>query len=318
MGGDDVSEVSASHVLTVTLNPALDMSMSLDRLVPDRKLRAASARREPGGGGVNVSRVLHRLGAPTNAFVVVGGPVGEELVGLLRADGVPVADFRIAGNTRESLAISETSTDSQYRISLPGPEIPDPDRVREAIRTAAVDASIVVFSGSLPPGTPPEFFGSLVEELAGDTITIVDTSGPGLESVARRCPAIIKPSQRELARLVGWDPSTPEQIEQAVAEVIGWGAVRAVVASRGPSGVLLMSSDGEPRWFRPPPVHPVSTVGAGDSMVAGIAASLLTRRQLADAVVFGVAAGTAAVLTPGSELCDPADVDRLVGRVTSD
>ncbi len=312
-----MTAVSTSQVLTVTFNPALDVSISLDRLVPDRKLRAELARREPGGGGVNVSRVLHRLGVATSAFVVVGGPVGDELVGLLRADGVRVDDFVIDGNTRESLAVSEISTNSQYRISLPGPSIGRLDELRNAVAAAGSDVPIAVFSGSLPPGMPPEIFASLVEGVSNETVTIVDTSGPALELVARRCPVIVKPSQRELAQLVGWEPSTTEQIEQAVAEVIGWGAVRAVVASRGPSGVLLMSSDGATRWFRPPPVRPVSTVGAGDSMIAGIAASLLQHRQLDDAVVFGVAAGTAAVLTAGSELCDPADVDRLVGRVTS-
>jgi 6-phosphofructokinase 2 len=304
-------------VLTITINPALDVSLEVERLVPDRKLRAELSRREPGGGGVNVSRVLRRLGVDAPSFVVVGGPVGAELVQLLGHEHVDVIDFPIVDDTRESLAITESTTRSQYRISTPGPRIDDLDALRDHIVEATGAVEIVVFSGSLPPSVPASFLVSVVDVLAVDTTVIVDTSGSALELVARQCAAIIKPSQRELAALVGWEPTTTEQIEQAVAEVVGWGAVRAVVASRGPSGVVLMTPNDGPRWFRPPPVAPVSTVGAGDSMVAGITAALVRGHGLDQAVRFGVAAGTAAVLTPGSELCNPDDVDRLLRQVTS-
>lgn len=305
---------SSSRVLTVTLNPALDVSLTIDRLVPERKLRADRPRREPGGGGVNVSRVLHRFGMAAPAFVVSGGPVGTELVGRLRAEGVEVVDFEIEEPTRESLAITESSTSSQYRISMPGPSITDTAPLRRAVLAAAEGATIVVVSGSLPPGIAPDFLVELIDDL--DARTIVDTSGAALAAVARRVRTIVKPSQRELVELVGWEPTTPEQIEQAVAEVVSWGAVEAVVASRGPTGALLMTSDARPRWFRPPPVHPVSTVGAGDSMIAGIAAGLASGRPLDEAVRLGVAAGTAAVLTPGTELCVAEDVERLLPQVS--
>lgn len=304
---------STSQIVTVTLNPALDVSMSVDRLVPDRKLRAGSTRREPGGGGVNVSRVLRRFGMSAPAFVVAGGPVGVELVDLLRRDGVEVVDFAIEESTRESLAITEASTDNQYRISPPGPAIADLGPLRDAIVDATTGAGIVVVSGSLPPGVPPDFIVSLVTSIAARTI--VDTSGPALGAVARQTATIIKPSQRELADLVGWEPTSTHDIERAVAEVLSWGAVDAVIASRGPSGALLMTRGSGPRWFRPPPVHPVSTVGAGDSMVAGIAAGLVSGHSLDDAVRRGVAAGTAAVLTPGTELCEAEVVERLIDQV---
>lgn len=309
------SEVSAPRVLTVSLNPALDVSVTIEQLVPDRKLRSDLSRREPGGGGVNVARVLRRLGVPSQAFVVSGGPVGAELVDRLRAEQVDVIDFRIDDHTRESLSISESSTGLQYRISTSGPFVDQVDTLRQRILDVVDDAGIVVVSGSLPPGIPLDFLVSLVDALGPAVTTIVDTSGPALEAVAHHAATIIKPSQRELAALVGWEPITTEQIEQAVSEVIGWGAVHAVIASRGPSGALLMTRDAVPRWFRPPPVRPVSTVGAGDSMVAGIVAALVRDLGLDDAVRLGIAAGTAAVLTPGSELCDPADVSRLIGQV---
>lgn len=217
------SEVSAPRVLTVSLNPALDVSVTIEQLVPDRKLRSDLSRREPGGGGVNVARALRRLGVPSQAFVVSGGPVGAELVDRLRAEQVDVIDFRIDDHTRESLSISESSTGLQYRISTSGPFVDQVDTLRQRILDVVDDAGIVVVSGSLPPGIPLDFLVSLVGALGPAVTTIVDTSGPALEAVAHHAATIIKPSQRELAALVGWEPITTEQIEQAVSEVIGWG-----------------------------------------------------------------------------------------------
>ena len=307
--------VGAAPVLTVTLNPALDISLSVDQLVPDRKLRADGSRREAGGGGVNVSRVLHRLGVRCVSLVVAGGAVGTELVARMLNEGLDVVDVPIESDTRESFAITESATARQYRISVPGPTVSDIEGLRRQILAALGPARIVVLSGSVPPGTPEDFLGTTIDALPPGTTTIVDTSGPALAWVARHSHAIIKPSQRELAELVGWEPATAEQIEAAAREIIDLGRVRAVVASRGPSGALLVTRDGTARWFRPPAVRPVSTVGAGDSMVAGIAAALAEGHDLDDAVRLGVAAGTAAVLTPGSELCVPADVARFLDQV---
>ncbi len=302
-------------VLTVTLNPALDISLSVDQLIPDRKLRADGSRREAGGGGVNVARVLHRLDVPCVSLVVTGGAVGAELVARMRSEGLEVVDVPIGSDTRESFAVTESLTNRQYRISVPGPTVNDVEGLRDQIVAALGPARIVVFSGSVPPGLPDDFLGTLIAALPPETCTIVDTSGPALAWVAQHTNAIIKPSQRELAELVGWEPATSEQIEAAVREVVDLGRVRAVVASRGPSGAILATRDAGLRWYRPPAVRPMSTVGAGDSMVAGIAAGLAAGQHLADAVRLGVAAGTAAVLSPGSELCDPADVARFVGDV---
>ncbi|MGB7878527.1 MAG: 1-phosphofructokinase family hexose kinase [Ilumatobacteraceae bacterium] len=306
-------------VVTVTLNPALDVSMSIDLLVPDRKLRAHDVRREAGGGGVNVSRVLRRLGVPNTSFVVTGGAIGDELLTLMRHEGLDVIGFTIDGTTRESVAITETNTARQYRVSVPGPTVDRPDELQRILREISAAASIVVLSGSVPHGLPSDFYARLLEDLDPDVTAIVDTAGAALAAVvgsATRGADVVKPSQRELAELVGWEPETPHQIEQAVQEVLGLGGTRAVIASRGPSGALLATRDGELRWYRPPPVRPVSTVGAGDSTVAGIAAALAHGDDLVSAVRLGVAAGTATVLTPGTELCDPDVVERFVEQVT--
>ncbi len=311
--------VASAHgrppVLTVTVNPAVDVSIDVEQMLPDHKLRADSWTREPGGGGVNVARVLHRFGVAVEAFVVVGGATGDELVTMVAADGVSVRRFDTAGTTRESIAVAETSTGRQYRIAAPGPSLDDSEALRDAIVTAAADVGLVVLSGSLCPGMPDGFFASIIDELGSGTVTIVDTSGPCLRAVAASSPTIIKPSQRELAALVGWNPVTSQDIERAAVEVLDLGDVGAIVASRGPSGALLVRRGERPTWFHPPPVQPISTVGAGDSMVAGIAAALATGRPLTEAVRFGVAAGTAAVITPGSALCDVEEVEELALRL---
>ncbi len=302
-------------VVTVTVNPAVDVSMSVARMLPDHKLRSEGWAREPGGGGVNVARVLRRLGIAARAFVVVGGATGEELVDLVRADGVDVDRFDIDGTTRESMAVTETSTGHQYRITAPGPRVVDHRLLGRAVVERVKAATVVVLSGSLCPGMPDDFFADLILELGPGVTTIVDTNGAALKSVVETRATLVKPSQRELAALVGWTPVTSDQIECAVQEVLAAGSVDSIVASRGPAGALLAQRGQRAVWFHPPPVHPVSTVGAGDSMVAGIAASLVRGRSLPDAVRYGVAAGTAAVMTPGSALCDVDDVGRLVARV---
>lgn len=314
MDGASSAGLSAAAVLTVTVNPALDVSMAIDHLVPDHKLRAHDCRREAGGGGVNVSRALRRLGVPSTSFVVVGGAVGSELVSRIDAAGLEVLEFDIADTTRESVAITETCTNRQYRITVEGPTIEDPNAVLRSIADAATTARMVILSGGLAPGLPPDFYAQIIAHVGPHTTTIVDSHGPGLAAAAGSA-TIIKPSQRELAALVGWEPATAEEIERAARQVLAEGSVGAVVASRGPSGALLAARDEAPVWFRPPAVRPVSAVGAGDSMVAGIAASLIAGSDLVDAVRRGVAAGTAAVLTPGSQLFDVADVERLADQV---
>ena len=321
MSGQRMPAEARPVVLTVTLNPALDVSMSIDTLVPDRKLRAHDVRREAGGGGVNVSRVLRRLGVSNTAFVVTGGAVGDELLTLMRHEELDVIGFTIDGTTRESVAITEATTSRQYRVSVAGPIVDRPDELQRILREIGAAASTVVFSGSLPGGLPSDFYARLVADLDPATTAIVDTAGAALAAIvggADRGADVVKPSQRELAELVGWEPGTPHQTERVAQEVLELGGTHAVVASRGPSGALLATRDGELRWFRPPPVRPVSTVGAGDSMVAGIAAALARGDDLVSAVRLGVAAGTATVLTPGTELCDPDIVERFVEQVNVD
>lgn len=306
--------MAAPDVLTVTVNPALDVAMTVEYLVPDHKLRAIDHRREPGGGGINVSRVLHRLGVDSRAWMAAGGATGDELAALVEAEGITTSVHRIDGTTRESVAITDAKRGEQYRIVLPGPTVDDPEALIREVSDLAAAADVVVLSGSLPPGVPDDLYASMCEALEG-TSTVVDTKGEALAAVVRGAAGVVKPSRRELAGLVDWVPATEDEIVLAARRVLERGAVAALAVSLGQDGAVLVERDGDVTFYEPLDVDVQSTVGAGDSMVAGIVAGLAAGDGLADAVRLGVAAGTAAVLTPGTELCRREDVERLLPEV---
>ena len=310
--------MSDPAVLTVTVNPAIDVSVSVEYLVPDHKLAATDHRRDAGGGGINVSRVLRRLGVASRAWVAVGGPTGDELQDLLRKEeGISVAPHEVDGTTRESIAIRDEKRDEQYRIVLPGPTVDVAAEMSASIRQLATAVDVVVLSGSLPPGVPGSFYAELCDVLEGVT-TVVDTKGDALAAVARSAADVVKPSRRELASLVDWVPADHDEILIAARQVLDRGDVGALVVSLGKDGAVLVPRAGGVTWYRPPDVEVRSTVGSGDAMVGGIVARLVRGGDLAEAVRHGVAAGAATVRTPGTELCHPEDVRDLLDRVTCD
>lgn len=290
-------------ILTVTTNPALDVSVTVDELVPDDKLRATDSRREPGGGGVNVARVLARFGVDTRAVVAVGGAVGAELVDLVESEGIEVTQHRLGGVTRESISITASTPAQQYRIVTPGTEVDDPAALTARVVSAAADVDWVVLSGSLAPGLPADYLQQLTHALV-DRRVVIDCSGAALASSLRGSCFLAKPSLNELASVVGRRPTTMDEIDSAAREVLDLGSVEHLVVSVGARGAVLVSRDAPSRWLRPPEVQLVSSVGSGDSMVAGMVASLAAGGDVLSAVRRGVAAGTATATTPGSALCD--------------
>lgn len=259
---------------------------------------------------MNVSRVLQRLGVESQAWLAAGGPTGDELAGLLEAEGISPLVHRIGGITRESISITDARRGQQYRIVLPGPTVEGAAEMVDAIVELAALVDVVVLSGSLPPGIPEHFYASICDRLEG-TATIVDTKGAALASVVEGRADVVKPSRRELASLVDWTPADADEVVVAAHKVLDRGAVGALAVSLGGDGAVLVERGGRVTWYDLPAVDVVSTVGSGDSMVAGIAAGLARRQPLADAVADGVAAGTAAVLTAGTELCRREDVERI-------
>lgn len=305
-------------IVTVTLNPALDLSSSTHAIGPHHKLRCAAPSFDAGGGGINVSRVCKRLGARSLAIAPVGGPFGQQLVDLLDAEGIDLRAIPIAGDTRLSVTVTEDDKGDNYRFVFPGPQLGDNEveALLLAIKEQTADNATVVVSGSFPPGREHDLLDALVGRLPHGRL-IIDTSGPALRSAVRQPAFLVKPSARELASIVGRELRTESDIEAAADEVIATSPVEALLVSIGAGGAVLRSTQGNAR-FRAPTVQVQSTVGAGDSLVAGIVVGLARGLELVDAVALGVASGTATCLSPGTSLCEPADIDHLLPLVTVD
>jgi len=299
-------------IVTLTMNPALDIATSTARVIPTHKLRCAPPRYDPGGGGINVARAVHALGGDAVAIFPIGGPAGEMIRHLLEQEGVRHRPIAIAGFTRESLAVEDRQAGEQFRFILPGPEVSgaDQERCLDQLSAAAAEADYIVASGSLPLGVPEDFYARvavLAQKL--DRRLVLDTSGAALKQAS---PGIylLKPSLRELQDLVGREIGNPLEQEKAAREVIDQGRCQIVVLSLGAEGALLVTTE-ECERFSAVAVDARSTVGAGDSMLAGIVLGLSRGLPLREAVCFGLAAGAAALLGSGTELCRRSDVEHL-------
>lgn len=306
-------------IVTFTMNPALDIATSTDRVVPTHKLRCAAPRYDPGGGGINVARAVHTLDGDAVAIFPAGGAAGEMIRHLLDEEGVSYDAVAIAGFTRESLAVEERASGNQFRFILPGPEISERDQQRclDQLALRAAGASYVVASGSLPLGVPDDFYARVatLAKSLGKRL-ILDTSGPALKQAGGGI-YMLKPSLRELQDLVGRQIRTETDQEQAAREVIKQGRGEIVVLSLGAEGALLATADGCER-FAAIPVEAKSSIGAGDSMLAGIVLSLSRGLALREAIRFGMAAGAAALFGAGTQLCRRAEVERLYQPISGD
>ncbi len=308
-------------MLTVTLNPSLDVSVRIPIVEPDRKLHCTDVLVEPGGGGVNVARVAHALGADVTAVVLAGGCIGEQLLDLLAEQGVAASPVAIADATRQDLTVVETSTGRQYRFLLPGPELSRSELAATGDRVAelASTASHVVVSGSLPPSVSDVDFTTLLQKARSTgALVIVDTSGHALVVAARAGAELIKPSVHELSQFAGCELREEHDVEAAARRLLDSGAGQggAVVVSLGAAGALIVRDTGDSLRVHAPSVRTVSTVGAGDSLVAGMSVALERGEDLEQAVRWGVAAGTAATLSSGTGLCSRPDVERLLPHVS--
>ncbi len=300
-------------IVTLTMNPTVDKSARVGQVVSERKLRCHSPRLDPGGGGLNVSRAIKKLGGESLALYTCGGPNGQILQSLLDKEGIRHRALAIEGWTRESFAVLEETTGLQYRFNLPGPELTEAEWRRSLDELSAIDPKpdYIVASGSLPPGTPMDFYARvarLAQQMGARLV--VDTSGEALREAAHAHVFLLKPNLRELSDLTGMPLDDEPSQEAAARDLIERDYCQSVVLSLGTSGVLFVTKD-ESERVRSPIVPIVSKIGAGDSMVAGIVLGLSRGRSLREAVCFGVAAGAAAVMTPGTELCRRDDAERL-------
>ncbi|MER3389375.1 MAG: 1-phosphofructokinase family hexose kinase [Microcella sp.] len=300
-------------IVTLTINPALDVSTSTERVRPEHKMRCGPSRVDPGGGGINVSRVIRRLGGQSTAIYALGGPTGQAYRQLLEAEGIIGRVIPISGSTRENITIDETSTGDQFRFVLQGPELGD--REWQAALDATEDASrlggYLVLSGSLAPGVPDDFYARATRAAhRHGARAIVDASGEALAAALDEGVFLIKPSGRELGELVGATLETVEERIAAAEVLVQHGRVETIALTMGAEGAVLVQREGTLR-LRPPAINVASTVGAGDSFLAGLVLRLAEGRDLDAAFRTGVAAGSAAAMTAATELCHREDVERL-------
>ncbi|RYY44673.1 MAG: 1-phosphofructokinase family hexose kinase [Sphingomonadales bacterium] len=298
-------------IATLTLNPALDVTTCTEKVRDTHKLRCTAPRFDPGGGGINVARVIHTLGGEVTAIFPCGGPAGTMLETLLGEAGVPIAPVPVKAATRESFTVDEGGTGKQFRFVLPGAELTDDELGSLLDALKAHDFSHIVVSGSLPPGCDPAMIVRL-GTLARDTGAklVVDTSGPALAACEGAGVYLLKPSLREVKDLLG-APIEDEESELAAARTLrerGFGEV--IVLSLAERGALLVAEGTE---LRMPAIEvdAKSAVGAGDSMVAAITLALSRGQSLDDALRYGIAAGAATLMTPATELARLPDVERL-------
>ncbi|HLL28783.1 MAG TPA: 1-phosphofructokinase family hexose kinase [Xanthobacteraceae bacterium] len=306
-----------TDIVALTLNPSIDISTSVERVEPASKLRCSSPRLYPGGGGVNVARVALRLGAGVELIYPTGGSTGHLLRRLVEREGIPNLAVDLAQETREDLTVFEEATGAEYRFVLPGPRVSENEwrNCLEILESLHSRPKFMVASGSLPPDVPQDFYARVAKIARRlDAKFVLDTSGTALEPALKEGVYLLKPNLRELSEFVGADMSGDNAIIEASRRLIARYGVKIVVTSLGEQGAMLVSVNQVMR-AEAPHVHTLSAVGAGDSFLGALVSRLATGHSLEDAFRYAVAAGAAAVLTPGTALCNRQDVERLLPQV---
>lgn len=306
-----------TEIFTLTLSPSLDSATTTAKMYPEGKLRCTAPVFEPGGGGINVARAIVYLGGQAHAIFPIGGPTGEHLKELLDREGIQTETLTTADWTRQNLHVHVGSSGEQFRFVMPGAQLTQSefDQLAERVNTIPT-GSILVISGSLPPGTPLEKLIELVQQAKANGLQcIIDSSGDALKACLDLGGiALVKPNQNELSALIGRTLEDPDDVRNAAKELVQSGAAERVVVSLGPQGALAVDRDHCVQVV-PPPVKKMSTVGAGDSMVGAMTLKLSQGADLIDTVRFGVAAGSAATLNLGTRLCSLEDTLRLYGYI---
>ena len=299
-------------IVTLTVNPAVDKSTHIDRLIPEQKLRCDSPRFDAGGGGINVSKAIKRLGGKSTAIFTTGGPSGQVLRDLVSQEGIDCEVIQTEQWTRENFIVAETSTNAQYRFGMPGTALSEAETeaVLETLRQSKAD--YVVASGSLPPQMDINFYekvASISKEIGARLV--LDTSGEPLRAACDEGVFLLKPNIGELEALVGAKDLQIDDVDDAARMLIGDGKCEVVIVSMGPKGAILVTKD-LCEHVPAPPVQKRSTVGAGDSMVAGMTWALTQGLTYSEMIRWGVACGSAATMNEGTQLFLRADVERLL------
>lgn len=305
-------------VLTITLNPTVDKSSEVQNIKPEKKLRCAPPKYEPGGGGINVSRGLVRLDINSTALFTSGGRTGELLENLLTKEHVDILPIKTKGETRENFTVVDTNSNEQYRFGMPGEPLTQQEinNTLETIANYSPFPEIVVISGSLPPETNPDILRKITAIAKENNAKVVaDTSGDALTEILKEGVYLLKPNLGELSRLTGIENLDNESADDAAKKLIEEGKAEMIVVSMGPQGAYMVTKD-ECLHVPAPSVRKLSTVGAGDSMVAGMVSIIAQNGTAAQMACMGVACGTAATMNPGTGLFKTEDAKRLYNWLT--
>ncbi|AKQ41624.2 1-phosphofructokinase [Aurantiacibacter atlanticus] len=305
-------------IATLTLNPAIDGSAQAEKVVPVHKIRTAEEQYYPGGGGINVARVIKELGGRAFALYLGGGATGSILQDLLRQTGVRAERFAIPGLTRISHTIYERSTALEFRFVPEGPEVTERDcgALLQALRT--LDCEYLVASGSIPRGLRTDIYAMIGAICRQQGIKLVlDSSGEALRQGLAGGVHLAKPSLGELETLVGQELPSPEAQEAAARELMYEDGIELLALTRGAGGAMLMTGE---RTFQraAPKIKAKSAVGSGDSFLAAMTLRLAAGDTPETAFLYGMAAGAATALTPGTALCERGDVERLYAELQRD
>ena len=298
-------------IITLTVNPALDKSAHFRGLVPEQKIRCENPQFDSGGGGINVSKAIARLGGTSKAIFTSGGATGKMVEELMANENIECQTIPIQNWTRESFVAVDDNTNLQYRFGFKGAEINSEEKERILQIVRQLDCEYLVVSGSLNEGLPADFYKQIAQIAKQSNIKlVVDAYGDALKNVLDEGVYLIKPNVGELAKLIGVEHLEMEEVHHAAQQVIDKGAAELVAVSLGPQGAVLVTKDSFD--FVPAPnVVKRSTVGAGDSMVGGILWALSQNKSLKEAIRWGVACGSAATMNEGTKLFQLQDANRL-------
>jgi 6-phosphofructokinase 2 len=303
-------------IVTLTMNPAIDVAFDVDLLSPGHKIRSASEHYDPGGGGINVARVICRLGGLARALVLCGGATGIALEGLLEQHQLVYTRLPIHGDTRLCATVHERQTGREFRI------VPQGAKVRAREWQACLDLieempiGTLIASGSLPPGVPADFYAHVAKRVdQSGGLFVLDSSGDALRAGLSTGTAwLVKPSRSEMEGLIGVKGSSIQDLAEAARALVASGKTRIAAVTLGAEGAIMATKDAT-LYLPALPVIRKSSVGAGDSFLGAMVFALANGARDIDAFKFAIAAGASAVLGPGTSLCNPKALQKLLGEV---
>ena len=300
------------QIITLTLNPSLDKSTHFTGLVAEQKIRCEKPRYDAGGGGINVSKAIVKLGGNSLCIHTSGGSAGKMLEELIQKEGIENKVIPTQNWTRENFIAFENTTKAQYRFGFPGNELLEIEKEMVIEIIKKIKADYLVLSGSLNEGLPADFYQKISETAKASGIkVIVDTSGEPLRKVLEKGVYLIKPNIGELAKLIGVERLALPEVEKAAKTLIEKGSAEVVVVvSLGAEGAILVSKD-KTEFVNAPKAEKKSTVGAGDSMVGGMVWALSQNKSLKEVIQWGVCCGTAATMNEGTQLFKKEDAEKL-------